>query len=98
VNLQELWDDIRAIPKGKVTSYGALGSRLKNPTSGYLVGKWMAACPEDVPWWRVVRKNGTLAIGNRDPNLEAEQRRRLTQEGVKIHEDCVDRAHLIEDW
>jgi|SRR5579862_3917505 len=93
--LDELWDIVRSIPSGKVSSYGAVGAALTNPASGFMVGRWMAQCPEGVPWWRVVAKSGTLPIEKLDPYLEMDQRRLLEAEGVRFVDDRVEvAAHL----
>jgi methylated-DNA-protein-cysteine methyltransferase related protein len=39
--------------------------------------------PDDLPWWRVVRADGSLAVGE-------EQRRRLWAEGVPFKGARVD--------
>ncbi len=41
--------------------------------------------PDGLPWWRVVRADGSLAVGD-------EQRRRLWAEGVPFKGDRVDMA------
>ncbi len=81
-NLEVLWSLVRSIPSGKCTSYGRLGQALPRPVSGYIVGRWMSQSPPDVPWWRVVSKNGNLPIGKLDPNKSSEQQKLLEQEGV----------------
>lgn len=88
--LEDLWELVRSIPKGKVCSYGDLGSALRNPASGFMVGRWMAQCPSDVPWWRVVAKTGALPIEKRDPTLEIDQRRQLEKEGIRFEDDRID--------
>jgi methylated-DNA-protein-cysteine methyltransferase-like protein len=88
--LQELWDLVHSIPRGKVGTYGALGAALKHPASGFMVGRWIAQCPEGVPWWRVVAKNGSFPIEKRDPYLEMDQRRLLQSEGVTLVDDRVE--------
>jgi len=80
--LSELWDIVRSIPRGRVMSYGEVGLRLAHPASGFMVGRWMAQCPEGVPWWRVVAKTGALPIGKRHHQLMSEQEERLRAEGV----------------
>ncbi len=88
--LRALWKVVRSIPKGRVASYGAIGRALPNPCSGFLVGRWMASCPQDgTPWWRVVNAKGYLPIGKRDPRLEFDQRTRLKKEGVKFKGDEI---------
>ena len=96
-SLTELWDLVRSVPKGYVSSYGAVGRSLKRPVSGYLVGRWMAQCPEGVPWWRIVTKSGTLAINKRDPHMGLQQRQLLEREGVTFDGEAVDMArHGVE--
>jgi methylated-DNA-protein-cysteine methyltransferase-like protein len=78
----DLWDVIRSIPAGRVASYGAVGRALRYHATGRMVGRWLASCPQDVPWWRVVGHNGAFPIGRRDPILEKEQSEILTDENV----------------
>ena len=80
--MQEIWDLVSSIPPGKVCTYGDIGAALKNPMSGFLVGRRMASAPDGVPWWRVVAKSGALPIGKRHPRLMSEQEATLREEGV----------------
>ena len=91
----ELWSVVKRIPHGRVSSYGEIGKVLKNPTSGYFVGRWMANCPSDVPWWRVVAKDGRLPISKRSPELGLDQESRLQAEGIKIEGGLVDKSALL---
>lgn len=93
----ELFDLVRRIPKGRCAGYGALGRYLTNPVSGFITGKWMAAAPPDVPWWRVVAKDGTLVVARRDPQLGIEQRRLLEAEGVPFADDRVAMDAVLWD-
>ncbi len=94
---QQLFDLVRQIPSGKCINYGALGALLDQPVSGKIVGRWMASCPDDVPWWRVVAINGALPVGKRDPNMGLTQRQLLEDEGVPFLEDLVDLPHCRWD-
>lgn len=85
-----LWELVAQVPQGKCVSYGALGAALPNPISGYFVGKRMGSCPEHLPWWRVVLKDGSIATGKRDPRIAAEQRLLLEAEGVAFVDERVD--------
>jgi len=89
MSLDELWDRVRRIPRGRVMSYGELGRCLSTPATGRMVGRWMAQSPEDLPWWRVIGQDGRLPIGKRDPRLERDQRNLLNEEGVALLEDRV---------
>ena len=77
----------RQIPVGRVLSYGALGARCEPPISGYICGRIMNNVGDDVPWWRIVAKNGSLPISKRNPNLAQRQRQLLESEGVKFDAD-----------
>ena len=76
----------RAIPPGRVMSYGAVGARCQPPISGYICGRIMVHAHDAVPWWRVVGKDGTLRISKRNPLLAADQRAKLEAEGVEFDE------------
>ncbi|MGV3614930.1 MAG: MGMT family protein [Fimbriimonas sp.] len=90
-----LYELVGRIPKGKATSYGAVGRSLERPISGYLVGRAMAMCPPDVPWWRVVAKDGSFATAKRSPEVAEEQRRRLEAEGVPLDGLQVAREGML---
>ncbi|HEX6489073.1 MAG TPA: MGMT family protein [Candidatus Dormibacteraeota bacterium] len=69
---------IRAIPEGRVSTYGAI-----EPEAPRLVGRVLATTAEKVPWHRVVRSDGSVAKG-------ASQLELLRREGVPIKGDRVD--------
>ncbi len=82
--VEQVFNAARAIPSGRVISYGALGARCDPPISGYICGRIMNNVADDVPWWRVVAKDGSLPIAKRNPRLAQEQRDRLQAEGVEF--------------
>lgn len=84
------------MPEGRVVGYGTLGRALSRPVSGFIVGKWMAQCPADLPWWRVVGSSGNLLLAKRDPNLALEQRRRLESEGCFLVDNAVPLERFFE--
>ncbi len=72
---------IREIPPGFVRTYGDV-----SPGSPRFAGSVLFECDDpDLPWWRVVRADGSLAKGDR-------QRERLRAEGVPFRGDRVDMA------
>jgi alkylated DNA nucleotide flippase Atl1 len=79
---------VRAIPEGLVATYGDV-----SPGAPRYAGAVLFECDEpDLPWWRVVRADGSLAKGDR-------QRRRLRAEGVPFRGDRVDmRAARHDGW
>ncbi len=79
---EQVYALVRAIPRGRVSSYGAIGAQCSPPISGYICGRIMQNIPDDVPWWRVVGKNGNLPISKRTPEYSSKQRKLLEEEGV----------------
>jgi len=78
---QEILVRARSIPEGFVTTYGDLC-----PEAPRLAGAVMASCEDPaVPWHRVVRADGSLAVGER-------QRALLDAEGVPFRGGRVDLA------
>lgn len=84
--IAQVYEHARAIAPGKVLSYGALGALCSPPISGYICGRIMNQVLDDVPWWRVVAKDGSLPIAKRNPVLANEQREKLAAEGVRFDE------------
>ncbi len=87
----------REIPIGRVISYGALGKRSEPPVSGYICGRIMGLALDDVPWWRVVGKDGLLPIGKRGPEMAARQRQLLREEGIEFEENGAILRRFFED-
>jgi methylated-DNA-protein-cysteine methyltransferase-like protein len=72
---------VREIPPGFVRTYGDV-----SPGAPRFAGAVLFGCDEPgLPWWRVVRADGSLAKGTR-------QRERLEAEDVPFRGDRVDMA------
>ena len=69
----------RTIPPGRVMSYGQIAALAGNPRMARQVGWAMHDCPPDVPWHRVVRRDGSIATGDAET-----QRALLRAEGVEF--------------
>lgn len=78
------WEVIKQIPRGSVMSYGAVGRNTPNRVSGLVVGRWLAQCPQEIPWWRVLGADGSFPIAKRDPNLALIQKQKLEEEGIEF--------------
>ena len=77
----EVLERVRAIPEGFVSTYGDV-----SPGAPRFAGSVLFECDEpDLPWWRVVRADGSLAKGGR-------AERRLLAEGVPFRGRRVDMA------
>lgn len=75
---------VRQIPQGNVANYGSIGAACKPPISGYICGRLMRNTPDDVPWWRVIAKDGSLPTSKRSPEVGKEQRELLKGEGIEF--------------
>ena len=71
-----------SVPRGRATTYGAIadvvGERLGRG-GPRLVGSVLAAHGGGVPWWRVVRADGSLP-----PSHQGEARQSYLQEGTPL--------------
>lgn len=93
---EQAWNLVRQIPPGRVASYGQIALMIPPPLGvdfdSYKafgprwVGGAMAACPDDVPWQRVINSQGKIS---ERPGAER-QRELLEQEGVVFVKDKVD--------
>ncbi len=90
-----VWESARQVPYGKVTTYGRIAEMVGPPPGVDLevykslgprwVGTAMAACPDDVPWQRVVNAQGRISIRTGSGHLR--QRALLEAEGVEFDDD-----------
>lgn len=69
---KQVWEITRLIPKGRVTSYGAIAKAVGFPNHSRHVGKAMGGCPADVPAHRVISGSGALSVPEFQKKLEAE--------------------------
>jgi len=77
----EVIERVAAIPEGFVRTYGDV-----SPGAPRFAGAVLFGCDDPgLPWWRVVRADGSLAKG-------ARQRRHLVAEGVPFKGERVDMA------
>jgi methylated-DNA-protein-cysteine methyltransferase-like protein len=82
-----VYEIVRAIPAGKVMTYGQISGLLGNVISPLAVGWAMHVCPDDVPWHRVVNAAGRFST-ERLPDLPPDvQRKMLEAEGVELRLD-----------
>ncbi len=93
---EQVWQLVRQIPPGKVASYGQIALLIPPPAGVEFdsykafgprwVGGAMAACPDDVPWQRVINSQGKIS---ERPGAER-QRELLEEEGVEFIKDKID--------
>ncbi|ALM20809.1 methylated-DNA-[protein]-cysteine S-methyltransferase [Nonlabens tegetincola] len=86
----KVYDVVRQIPVGRVTSYGAIARFLGAPRSSRVVGYAMNSShtQDDVPAQRVVNRNGVLTGKHHFPGTNLMQQL-LENEGLDIIDDQV---------
>ena len=79
------------IPKGKVTTYGALAKALGSPHAGRATGNALSANPNPiaVPCHRVVRADGSIG-GYSGRGGSRTKKRLLEKEGVVVVDGRID--------
>lgn len=90
----DVYEVAKLIPKGRVTSYGAIANYLGLKSSARMVGWAMHACPPDVPAHRVVNSAGLLT-GKHHFKPPSRMQRSLEKEGVKVKNDRVQNFHAV---
>lgn len=96
---EQVYDIVRLIPEGRVTSYGSIAKALGTPKSSRIVGWAMNASHKhsDIPAHRVLNRNGMLT-GKMHFETPSKMQELLEKEGVKIEkEKVVDFKHLFWD-
>ena len=74
---------VAAIPSGRIMTYGQIAALLGSPRAARLVGQVAHWGPLDLPWQRVVHKDGSLARGYTTGGYEA-HKRDLEAEGIMV--------------
>ena len=88
---QRVYEVVRQIPPGRVTSYGAIAKYLGTTGSARMVGWAMNAShnhPEFVPAHRVVNRNGLLT-GKHHFDTPNAMKELLENEGIKLKGDQI---------
>jgi methylated-DNA-protein-cysteine methyltransferase related protein len=69
---QQVYEITRLIPKGRVSTYGAIAKAVGYPNHSRHVGNAMGGCPKDVPAHRVISSSGKLSVPAFRERLEKE--------------------------
>lgn len=86
----------KLVPKGRVTTYGAIGEYLGLKSSARMVGWAMNAAHGDgtIPAHRVVNRNGLLT-GKFHFDTETRMQELLEKEGVVVVDDKIQNFNII---
>lgn len=84
---------VAQIPYGKVMSYGQIAALCGSPRAARIVGGIAHFGDPDLPWHRVVKKDGSLAEGY--PGGVTGHVQALRSEGIDIPGNNVDMRNYI---
>ena len=89
-----VWQVVRAIPRGRVATYGQVATLAGLPGAARHAGRCLAGLPEgaDVPWQRVVAAGGRISCSPGRRGGHALQRALLESEGIAF--DATGRLDL----
>lgn len=93
---KKVYEVVKLIPPGKVTTYGAIANYLGTTRSARMVG-WalnQAKCQEDVPAHRVVNKQGLLT-GKQHFISEKSMEKLLAEEGIQVKNNQVQNFTMV---
>jgi methylated-DNA-protein-cysteine methyltransferase-like protein len=87
------WDRVyrvvKQIPRGRVTTHGAVAKAIREPGGARVVGYAMSATPtgRGIPWHRVLSAGGKIRMP--EPHA-SKQRRLLASEGIEVGLRSID--------
>ncbi|MCC6600504.1 MAG: MGMT family protein [Crocinitomicaceae bacterium] len=84
----DVYEVVRLIPKGRVTTFGAIARYLGTGLSSRMVGWALKASPQGVPAHRVVNRAGILS-GKHHFGHPCRMQELLEEEGVRVVNDEV---------
>jgi len=87
---QQVYEVVRLIPKGRISSYGAIAKAVGYPNHSRQVGRAMGNCPKDVPAHRVISSSGKLSV----PSF----RERLEKENIMVQDNLIIKDFKVLFW
>lgn len=92
---QDIWAVVGAIPRGAVSTYGAVARAAGLPGRARLAGRALRELPDEMrlPWHRVVGAGGRIVFPAGSLHHK-EQARRLRAEGVAVKHGRVARQAI----
>ncbi|MFZ2125134.1 MAG: MGMT family protein [Candidatus Saccharimonadales bacterium] len=89
----KVYEIIKQVPRGMVTTYGDVAALCGSPASARIVGGIAHYGDSELPWHRLVNRFGGLASGF--PGGREVQEQLLLQEGVSCTNHFVDNFDSI---
>ena len=95
--LELIWNVVASIPRGQVSTYGAVARAAGLPGRARQAGFALRVAPEDLnlPWHRVLGAGGRIVFPASSRHFK-EQARRLRAEGVTVKDGRVAASAITE--
>jgi methylated-DNA-protein-cysteine methyltransferase-like protein len=95
--IQAIWDIVGMIPRGRVSTYGAVARAAGFPGRARLTGRALSLVPEkmNLPWHRVLGAGGRIVFPKNSIQFR-EQSRRLRAEKVAVRDGRVNRSCITD--
>lgn len=90
----KVYEVVRLIPFGRVTTYGAIAKYLGAAGSARMVGWAMNVSPDDVPAHRVVNRIGLLTGKHHFKGTNLMQQL-LENEGIEVHDNQIQHFEAL---
>ncbi len=95
-----VYEFVRAVPSGRVVTYGQVALELGAPAAARAVGYALHYLPNGenkIPWWRVINVRGEISYKNRGVNADL-QLRLLAEEGVRFDDNGRTELGIYRWW
>jgi methylated-DNA-protein-cysteine methyltransferase-like protein len=95
--LEAIWHVVCAIPRGQVSTYGAVARAAGLPGRARQAGLALRVAPEELnlPWHRVVGAGGRIVFPKASHHYK-EQSRRLRAEKIAVHNGRVTASAMTQ--
>lgn len=95
--LEAIWNVVASIPRGQVSTYGAVARAAGLPGRARQTGFALRVAPEELnlPWHRVLGAGGRIVFPKTSRHFK-EQARRLRAEGVTVKDGRAAASALTE--
>jgi methylated-DNA-protein-cysteine methyltransferase-like protein len=95
--LEQIWNVVASIPRGQVSTYGAVARAAGLPGRARQTGFALRVAPEELnlPWHRVLGAGGRIVFPKTSRHFK-EQARRLRAEGVTLKDGRAAASALTE--
>ena len=92
-----VYELVAQIPKGRLMTYGQIAALCGNPQAAWEVGQIAHFGPKDLPWQRVLNKQGGLTSAYTWGGIEG-HKKELEAEGIVVSDDFKAEIDKLIWW